>query len=171
MVVKPKIHYCGRIKRRVWVSRTSKEEVFACRGIPWAAWIIFWESPRASSHYRSPPGQLSQTRNMQRSEGKLNFDREQEVNAICPPRPPGKRNRSCCEWTSCYFLWEGMWRVLLLRYYKSASFPDEGVCGRLISSDEFPQDPVMLNFFLPWLLLYETEMRLSCLQVYGEGWQ
>ena len=45
----------------------------------------------------------------------------------------------------------------------------EGVRGKLISSDWFPQDCVMLGFFLPWLLFYEIVMRLSCLQVYSEG--
>lgn len=48
-------------------------------------------------------------------------------------------------------------------------FPDEGVHGKLLSSDRFPQDCVMLSFFLPWLLLHEIVMRLSCLQVYSEG--
>lgn len=45
----------------------------------------------------------------------------------------------------------------------------EGVCGKLISSDWFPQDCVMLAFFLSQLHFYEIVMRLSCLQVYSEG--
>lgn len=59
---------------------------------------------------------------------------------------------------------------MLLRYSNSASFPDESMHRKLISSDRILQGRVTPGLFEPWLLFYEIGIRLSCLQVCGEEW-